>query len=249
MSLIENAKLLVTNKTVQEASGDVISDSVDALLGNPTSYAKLLLTLSKAPFFMKEQLFWSKFEHFLNGAFLSEDDSAKFRAFLVENGCESENARRLIAYIDHSETLTKVEYLINATRCLLSEFISISDYYRICHCIKNSLEEDLVFLREHVLENNNGDIDYPYNDCVQGLLTSGLMYQSTIDAGEGDNRYSFVPFADKVDRYAVSYHDDARYPNPLETNAPRAIHQKVELDYKFEEISVDDVNAAFDASS
>ena len=39
------------------------------------------------------------------------------------------------------------------------------------------------------------------------------MYQSTYDA-EGDQKYSFTPFAEVVDRFAISYDDVERYPNP-----------------------------------
>ena len=57
------------------------------------------------------------------------------------------------------------------------------------------------------------EADILYNATVQGLLTSGLMYQSVIDS-KGEQKYSFTPLAEIVDRFAISYNDLERYPNP-----------------------------------
>ena len=67
--------------------------------------------------------------------------------------------------------------------------------------------------------------DLEYDSCVQGLVTSGLMYQSVITAG-GEQKYSFTPIAEKVDRFAVSYENVERYPNPQITAAE---NQKIQV--------------------
>ena len=84
----------------------------------------------------------------------------------------------------------------------------MTTYFRICHAITNTLEEDLRFLRDHITES-----DLSYDQFTQGLLTAGLMYQSVIDSN-GEQKYSFTPIAKDIDQFAVSYNDDARYPNP-----------------------------------
>ncbi len=81
-------------------------------------------------------------------------------------------------------------------------------YFRICHSITHTLEEDLLYLANHIRET-----DFPYSIFAQGLLTSGLLYQSVIDAN-GEQKYSFTPLAGLVDQYAVSYDNVERYPNP-----------------------------------
>lgn len=40
------------------------------------------------------------------------------------------------------------------------------------------------------------------------------MHQSVIDIKENQISYSFTPLAELVDRYALSYDDVNRYPNP-----------------------------------
>lgn len=208
MKLIEQARSLISRGDIQEASTNILEDMINALLGDPVSIGKIIIALAKSPFFVREQLFWAKIEAFLNGVYLNEDDCAKLRAKLTENGEKNDNPCRLVECIDRAETQRKIHYLINATRCLLSDFIDLPTYFRICHAVTHTLDEDLLFLKEHI-----GESDFPYSVYAQGLLTSGLMYQSVIDAN-GNQKYSFTPIAEQVDRFAVSYDDVGRYPNP-----------------------------------
>lgn len=177
------------------------------VLGNPVSVGKIIITLTKSAFFIRERLFWSKMEKFLNGVCLSKDDCDKLQVKLAEDGKKKENTFRLVSIIDRVETQQKISYLINATRCLLENLIDRETYFRICHTITNTLEEDLAFLGEHIFE-----ADLSYDISIQGLLTSGLMYQSVIDAN-GDQKYSFTPLAQIVDQYAISSNNIERYPN------------------------------------
>ena len=208
MNFIDNVKALVLQKDVKEKSKDLIEDTACAILGDPVSAAKVMITLLESPLFLREQLFWAKMESFLAGVYLSEEDCGKLAAKLAEDGMKNDNALRLIECIDRAETKQKVQYLINATRCLLAGFIDRPSFFRLCHAISQTLEEDLLFLREHIEED-----DILYSSYVQGLVTAGLMYQSVLD-GNGEQKYSFTPIAKQLDRYAVSYNDVDRYPNP-----------------------------------
>lgn len=208
MTFTEIVKGFVLNGEVQEASTNMLEDTINAILGDPISAGKIMLAIAKSPFFVREQLFWTKVEAFLNGVYLDSDDCAKLRAKLTECGEKGDNPCRLVECIDRAETQQKIRYLINATRCLLTDFIDLSTYFRICHAVTHTLEEDLCFLRNHIKECN-----LPYDQFIQGLLSAGLMYQSVID-GNGDQKYSFTPIAEIVDQYAVSYDDVERYPNP-----------------------------------
>lgn len=207
MNYIEAIKERISTGEIQEASTDLFEDVLDAVLGNPVSVGKIIIALTKSAFFIRERLFWSKMEKFLNGVCLSKDDCDKLLVKLIENGEKKETAFRLVNIIDRAETQQKISYLINATRCLLENLIDRETYFRICHTITNTLEEDLAFLGEHIFET-----DLPYNISIQGLFTSGLMYQSVIDAN-GDQKYSFTPLAQIVDRYAISSNNIDRYPD------------------------------------
>ena len=78
------------------------------------------------------------------------------------------------------------------------------------------------FLKDHIDEE-----DLVYNSYVQGLLTTGLMYQSVID-GNDESKYSFTPLARLVDQYAVSYENLERYPNPKQiTDVQTILRQQI----------------------
>lgn len=240
MNLIEQAKGLIARGEVQEASVNLLADSASAILGDPVSIGKVLLALAKSPFFIREQLFWTKMEAFLNGVYLSEEDRANLRAKIWRDGEYGDNPYRLVECIDRAETQQKISYLINATRCLLSDYIDLPMYFRICHTITHTLDEDLSFLSERIDES-----DLSYSSYVQGLLTAGLMYQSVIDAN-GEQKYSFTPLAEHIDRYAVSYNNIERYPTTMRYTATVSAPQpKLPGIPEWEEISQKDIEEMF----
>lgn len=210
MKIIEEAKALISNGKIQNATENFVFDSAGAVLGDPVSIGKIILAVAKSPFFWREQIFWTKMEMFINGVYYNENDRAKLRARLCQIGEENKNVYRLVDFIDKAESKQKIKYLINATRCLLTDFIDLQMYFRICHTITHTMEEDLNFLSKNI-----DKADLSYNTYIQGLLTSGLVYQSVI-GGNCDSKYSFTPLAESVDRFAVSYDDVERYPNPIQ---------------------------------
>ena len=124
MKYIDQIKNLVARGEVREASKNLLGDTLAALLGDPISAGKIIIALAGSPFFIRDQIFWTKIELFLNGVYLEEDDCATLRAKLTENGEKQENVQRLVECIDRAETQSKIMYLINATRCLLVGFIA-----------------------------------------------------------------------------------------------------------------------------
>lgn len=210
MNFIENTKEIIEMEKIDEESIDFLEDIVNAILGNPIAIGKIIFTLAKSPFFMREKIFWNKLQLFLNGVYLDDKDCEKLRARLMENEENKDNVLRLVDCIDNIQTQRKMNYLINATRCLLSEFIDRATYFRICHIITHTLDEDLLFLRKNIK-----GTDFLYSSNVQGLLVSGLMFQSVFDAND-EQKYSFTPLAQIIDQYSISYDDVERYPNPLQ---------------------------------
>lgn len=103
MNYIETAKSLITRGEIQDASANLLEDILNALLGNPISLGKVFLTFSKSPFFIREQIFWTKFEAFLDGVYLDENDRDKLRTKLIEDGNAKDNAFRLLDSIDRAE--------------------------------------------------------------------------------------------------------------------------------------------------
>lgn len=209
MNFIETAKNLISLNEIVDNSVDFLSDAINGLLGDPVSVGKIIFTLAKSPFFIRDRIFWTKYECFLSGVYASDEDRATFCDKLNEEGKGQENAIRILDCVDHVDTEQKVKYIINASRSVSANFISLTEYFRICNAIKSNIQEDLQFL-----SGNIGKKDLDYSQPVQSLLSTGLMFQSVVD-GNGGQKYSFTPLAKMVDRFAVSFDDVNRYPNPI----------------------------------
>ena len=211
MSFIDEVKLLIENKEVQETTSNFFEDAIGSILGDPVAMAKLMIGIIKFPIFFREQIFWTKFEMFLSGLYTSDEDRTNFLRFLTEEGTKKDNSHRLLACIERAETKEKIQYLINASRSLSAGLINLSDYFRVCHQIAYNLDEDLCFLKENL---KNTHISYNYS--IEGLLSSGLVYQDGTDANEGHEGqlYVFTAIAEIVDRFALSYDNTDRYPSP-----------------------------------
>lgn len=208
MSFIDEATTLSNSGEIKDVAVDLLPDVIGAIQGDLVSAGKVIYTFAQSPFLIRDNLFWSKIERYLNGVFVSEDDRAKLRARLVEDGSSDENAKRLLECIDRAETTQKIQYLINATRCFLVDFIDRTDFFRICRAIIGTIDEDLRFVRDHITKNE----DFEYSQAIQGLFVSGLVTFSEI--GGEKTLYAFTPLAENLDRFALSFEDVDRYPNP-----------------------------------
>lgn len=215
MSIIDDANELLNDDDVKNAAFDLLSDSTEALSGSLFAVAKILFAAIHSPFALRDKIFWMKFKKFLDGVFTTEEQKAKFAAKLASEGNKNDNTMRLLSCIEKSDAEKKIDYLINASRSLSADFITLEEYFRVCHVITQSVTEDLRYLAEHILEN-----DLDYSIPVQGLVSEGLMIQTQLNANTGEHKYSFTPLAELVDRFAVSYDNAERYPNPLARSSP-----------------------------
>jgi len=214
MKLLEQGKALIHNKEVRSGTTNFLLDCISALNGDYVAAARVMFSLMESPFLIQERRFWSKFEAFLNDDDISEEERFKFCARLTKNGEKGENPYRLVEAINRCDTKNKITYLVSASRCLAAEIIDLSTYFRIVHTVMNCLQEDLEFVIENITRHG----EYEYSDIVQGLMNCGLMYQSVIDAN-GCDKYTFTPFADKLDMYSLSYTNVERYPRVI-SNVP-----------------------------
>ena len=86
----------------------------------------------------------------------------------------------------------------DATKAWVGDAIDRPQYFRICHIISASLDEDLQFLSEHI--DDTGDI--PYSIEINGLQTAGLACHKAMDK-EGNPLYVFPPSSRAVNEYAI----------------------------------------------
>ena len=236
MRFLETVRRIVNDKEFKQTTEDALEDLANALLGNPVSAAKFLYIILESPLMIREKIFWNKFAMFLDGVYLDDDDKAKMAAKFAEDCHKEENAERMINYIDRAENKQKIQFLINATRCLLADSVKLPSYFRICHTVTNTLYEDLLFLQKNIFKK-----DLDYNESVQGLFTGGLMYQSVI--GE-ETKYSFTGLAYDLDKFALSYDNLGRYPNP-QSKEKSSITPQTQISQTMESFTDEDVQDVF----
>ncbi len=152
----------------------------------------------KAPFLYREWKFWDNIDKFFNSGILSDDDKRKLIGKLSSEKEKQEVGRKIIDFIGKIDTDKKLVYIINATKAWVDDAIDRPQYFRICHIISASLDEDLQFLSEHI--DDTGDI--PYSIEVNGLQTTGLACHKAMDK-EGNPLYVFTPLSRAVNEYAI----------------------------------------------
>ena len=184
-----------------------------AVAGDKFAIIKLLEEISKGAFAIPDKLFYMKLKKFLSGVNFTDEDGATMSAWIAENGTESDNALRLVSYIDNAKSWRKVEYLANVTRCALSYGLRIELYFRICSAIDMTTEEDLKFLADNICKND--DKTFKQNYITQKLYSAGLMEVVNTIYDNGKHKFNYL--ARLVDVCAVSFADDSRYPNPKRT--------------------------------
>ena len=152
----------------------------------------------KAPFLYPEWKFWDNIDKFFNSGILSDDDKRKLIGKFSNKKQKQEVGRKIIDLIGKIDTDKKLVYIINATKAWVEDAIDRPQYFRICHVISTSLDEDLQFLSEHI--DDTGDI--PYSIEINGLQTTGLACNNATDK-EGYPLYIFTPLSRAVNEYAI----------------------------------------------
>ena len=187
--------------------------SVKAACGDVGATIQLFTEIGKAALSLPDELFYSKLECFLNGVDFKDEERAKMRFWIASNGYEKDNGIRLISYINNAESMKKVEYFANATRCALNYGLNLELYFRICNAIDISLEEDLKFLAENIPKNY--EKNFTQNYFTQKLYAAGLMDVVTYVRDNG--KHHFNPLAKLIDVCSISFSNDTKYPNPKRT--------------------------------
>lgn len=237
MNIIDDASLLLQRDDVKEGTINFALDSISALTGDIAAIGRIILTLRKTPCLFREQIFWSKMELFLKGVYQSADDIELLKKKLDDMA--TNNPLRLIESIDRAETNRKIQYLINSTRCLMKDLISLPMYFRICYAIRQVVDEDLQFLKRC-----DENTIIPYSIAVQGLQSSGLLYQSVIDGGHAneseDDRssYAFTPLGRAVRDYALSYDEVHARPFPSSESESSTLMTRI-AGLEWNELSLD----------
>ncbi|MCQ2017462.1 hypothetical protein [Clostridium butyricum] len=177
---------------------------IKAATGDVFAAKDIIKLIVSSPMLIRDFLFWEKFELFLKGVFLDNDDARKLSEIFADKEEKVEYSKRIIKIIDDLETDNKVESMIHLTRALLLKLIEKTEYYRLCNALRNTLQEDLKFLNENIEKTILKE-----NIHIEFLLQNGLVRQTVID-GNGDNEFEFTPLAHMLDKYGLDYGSESK---------------------------------------
>lgn len=192
---------------------DIIDIAIEALMLNPVAIKNLVEKVSSLPIFIKEAVYWSKFNRFVKEVRQAEKDFGQSISLsdklFSDSKKKRENGIRLLGYIDKADSEKKIDYYINATRSLLLTCINSNDYFRIIKAISETLNEDLEYLADIALNSNTikGNIQ------ILALERSGLVIQAGIDAEENIESQNYVvsSLGRMVDRYSISFENEEHH--------------------------------------
>ena len=202
MKFSDKAKALQESEEFSEAIKNFTRNVIDAAMGDVIAAAGAMKFIFSSPMFIRECLFWEKFAMYIDGVFLDDDDIKKLSEIFADKEEKEEYSRRIIKVIDDIDLKVKVLYINNLTRSLLSGFIVKPDYFRLINVIKDTLEEDLQFVKKEIVSQHlKANIHFEF------LKQNGLAIQTVIsdqDSDDGDE-YKFTPLAHMLDQYGLSY--------------------------------------------
>jgi hypothetical protein len=178
---------------IKEQSENLLFDSISALLGDKAALARAAKTLLS----MRDYLYLQKFERLLQGMDIYLGDKIKFSERISRDGKKEENAKRIIHLIDSIDVDKKVDYIVNISRALDAEIIELDEYFRLIQAIRDTLMEDLIYLKDNIRKK-----EIKYNVNIYSLSQKGLAYQNYI--GE-EGIYEISSLSISVVCYGMEY--------------------------------------------
>ncbi len=198
-----------TVKELKKYGGESLVTIIQAILGDPIAIANVPSLIKNSPFFISNSVFMMKYEKMLNGIYYDSVDkiSISCKLFGEDNKERVDNAIRAITIIDKIDTMTKIEYLLNANRSFGNGCISKEQLFRIANALVNTLGEDLEYLKIHAT-----DETLIGNENVHSLVNIGAVILAGIDSNTDVEKQMYVvtEFGRVIDRYALSVMDDER---------------------------------------
>ena len=163
----------------------------------------------KTPYFVSQQLFWSKFQRFLLGVKKDPDFEVKFATKIANSSNRDFYAKRILDTIDHIDSEEKVDYIINATRALCWDRISNDEYFRICAIIRRCYYEDLIFVKNNYSEDKLFAKDIIVTELEAcGLMTLTIVGGGSIADTEPPKTHQFNQLAELLYKNSLAYEKD-----------------------------------------
>ena len=187
----EEIETTIQKKLINNIS-NIIDSLITILFADKAEVIKLIKDFAKTPCIMKEVFYWNKFYMFLSGIKQIEeniDESRKLKEVICDDTSKkSQNAVRLLEYIDKADSEKKIDDYIQITKNLLCGYINQVEYFRIMKAVLETLDEDLQYLTEI----SKDEASYKGSIQMLALERSGLVIRLGIDGNENIEEQDYV---------------------------------------------------------
>lgn len=152
---------------------------------------------------LPSKLLWSKLESFLSGA--SDIPREKRQNYITKLGerQSKKDIERMFNIINNISEKEKMVYLVNLYKHLLSEDIDRKQFFIMSNSIKDSIYEDLQYLKEHINDTDPFKLDE--NTCrFVSLNIINQVNDTTHEAiaNYSKTKYIYNDFAKSLCKYA-----------------------------------------------
>lgn len=214
--MLSAMKNTLSSETSRAAANDFFDNVLDVFNLDPITIINFINEVKNLPSTIRDGIFFECFEAYIlnlneydhkKKAFI-EDNLKKMAISLAEASPNQkddyegtpdklhEYSKRIVKLIDDCGTIQKAVYLANISRAFAKHEIDKRTFFKLGQCIRMLTEEDLLLLKENVVEGTiSGDRDY-----VDDFRSLGLMYE--VDAGFAYSKRAFLLL-----KYALKYEE------------------------------------------
>lgn len=219
--IIKSVKGIIMPDSTKDTAGEIFKDAVGALQKDPISAWSLIKNMKNLPSALRDSIFMECLQVFLLNSYPFDLDKQEFvgdnlisLAIVLADASPNqeagyagnpevlrEYAKRIVKLIDDCGTIQKAYYLACLTRALTSRAIDTKKYFKLCQCIRNLTEEDLLFLKSHISQN----IITTDEDYIDDFRALGLLK-------DVDDGFAYTPRAFELKKYALNYEGNVIIP-------------------------------------
>lgn len=236
---------LISSETIKAETSELVENAIGVFMKDPLSAKNAIVQLLHLPSTIRDGIFWENFLQYLLHVYeydeatghFSEDLGRKLAEMLAEETPNEdanyqgdknrlrENAKRLVKLIDDAGTTQKAVYYANITRAALNKFISRDKFFKLCNCVRNLTEEDLLFFTSDIQKTGTDTIKDD-RDNLDDFRAVGLL----MEVEEG---FSYTRRAFELLKFGLKYEESIVIPESIQSRMTVGTISRGEIDKMF----------------
>ncbi len=163
-------------EVIEENKSTILDMVIDVLFGGPTDKLKMLSEVLLKDGRIGDLIFWNNFIVFLKEGNFDVIKLRKLSEKLEEHGNTKSYGIAIIKAIDDVESEEKARCLANLTQSVINSQVTVENYFRLVHTLKQLIRDDFEFLSENISK-----AKFFSNEHLDDYLITGLIRE--VDGG------------------------------------------------------------------